>query len=68
MEKLDSIKDYAKNLNLSYLNMNANKIIEKADLGGISYQDLLLSILDEYFVGFEPLIRYMLSHMYACLC
>ena len=45
MEKLELIKDYAKNLKLSYLNINANKIIEKADLGSISYQDLLLSIL-----------------------
>ena len=45
MEKLQLIKDYAKNLKLSYLNINANKIIEKADLGSISYQDLLLSIL-----------------------
>jgi DNA replication protein DnaC len=46
MEKLELIKDYAKNLKLSYLNINANKIIEKADLGGISYQDFLLSILE----------------------
>lgn len=46
MEKLELIKEYAKNLNLSYLNINANKIIEKADLGSISYQDLLLPILE----------------------
>jgi DNA replication protein DnaC len=46
MEKLELIKEYAKNLNLSYLNINANKIIEKADLGSSSYQDLLLSILE----------------------
>lgn len=46
MEKLEMIKEYAKNLNLSYLNINANKIIEKADVGSISYQDLLLSILE----------------------
>ena len=46
MEKLELIKEYAKNLNLNYLNINANKIIEKADLGSISYQDMLLSILE----------------------
>jgi DNA replication protein DnaC len=45
MEKLQLIKEYAKNLKLSYLNLNADNIIEKADLGNISYQDLLLSIL-----------------------
>jgi len=45
MEKLELIKEYAKNLKLSYLNVNADKIIEKADLGNGSYQDLLLSIL-----------------------
>lgn len=46
MEKLELIKDYAKNLNLNYLRINANKVIEKADLGSTSYQDLLLSILE----------------------
>lgn len=46
MEKLELIKDYAKNLNLNYLKINANKVIEKADLGSTSYQDLLLSILE----------------------
>ena len=45
MEKLELIKEYAKNLKLVNLNVNADKIIEKADLGNISYQDLLLSIL-----------------------
>jgi len=45
MEKLELIKEYAKNLKLSYLNVNADKIIEKADIGNISYQDLMLSIL-----------------------
>jgi DNA replication protein DnaC len=46
MEKLELIKEYAKNLNLNYLRLNANKIIEKADIGDSSYQDMLLSILE----------------------
>jgi DNA replication protein DnaC len=46
MEKLELIKEYAKNLNLNYLRINANKIIEKADIGDSSYQDMLLSILE----------------------
>jgi len=45
MEKLELIKDYAKGLNLNYLKINANKIIEDADTGSMSYQDLLLSVL-----------------------
>lgn len=46
MEKLELIKDYAKSLNLNYLRINANKIIENADIGSTSYQDLLLSVLE----------------------
>ncbi|PRR79949.1 hypothetical protein CLLI_06820 [Clostridium liquoris] len=45
MGKLELIKDYAKNLNLNYLRINADKVIEKADLGSTSYQDLLLYYL-----------------------
>lgn len=45
MEKLELIKEYAKNLKLNYLNVDADKIIEKGELGNVSYQDFLLSIL-----------------------
>jgi DNA replication protein DnaC len=45
MEKLELIKDYAKSLKLNYLNANASKVIENADLKNLSYQDLLLDIL-----------------------
>lgn len=44
MEKLEKIKEYAKDLKLNYLRINADKIIEKADLNNVSYQDLLISI------------------------
>ena len=47
MEKLEAIQEYAKELNLNYLRMNAGNIIENADLKDISYQDLLLSILKD---------------------
>lgn len=47
MEKLETIQEYAKELNLNYLRMNAGNIIENADLKDISYQDLLLSILKD---------------------
>lgn len=46
MEKLELIKDYAKSLNLNYLRINANKMIENADIGSTSYQDFLLSVLE----------------------
>ena len=46
MEKLELIKEYAKSLNLNYLRINANKIIENADIGSTSYQDLLLKVLE----------------------
>lgn len=46
MEKLDKIKELAKELNLNYLKINANKIIEEADIKDSSYQDMLLSILE----------------------
>jgi len=45
MEKLEVIKDYAKELNLSYLKVNAGKIIEYANLKDLSYHDLLITIL-----------------------
>jgi DNA replication protein DnaC len=45
MEKLELIKGYAKDLKLDYLRINANKVIESADLKSMSYQDLLLTIL-----------------------
>lgn len=45
MEKLELIRDYAKDLNLNYLKANVSKIIENADTVDLSYQDLLLSIL-----------------------
>lgn len=47
MEKLETIQEYAKELNLNYLRINAGNIIENADLKDISYQDLLLSILKD---------------------
>lgn len=47
MEKLETIQEYAKELNLNYLRMNAGNIIENADLKDISYQDLLFSILKD---------------------
>ena len=46
MEKLELIKDYGKNLNLNYLKLNANEVIEKAELDSLSYQDFLLNILE----------------------
>lgn len=45
MEKLELIKEYAKHLNLNYLKINVDKVIENADLKNISYQDMLLSVL-----------------------
>ncbi len=46
MDKLDQIKDHAKELNLNYLRINADKIIEEADLKDYSYQDILIKILE----------------------
>ena len=46
MEKLELIKDHAKKLKLNYLNINADSIVENADINNISYQNLLLSILE----------------------
>ncbi|HBV85544.1 MAG TPA: ATP-binding protein [Desulfosporosinus sp.] len=46
MEKLELIKDHAKKLKLNYLNTNADSIVENADINNISYQNLLLSILE----------------------
>ena len=46
MEKLEKIKQIAKELNLNYLKLNASKIIEEADTTDSSYQDMLLSILE----------------------
>lgn len=45
MEKLEAIKDYAKTLKLNYLNANASKIIEYAELKDLSYQDIFLDVL-----------------------
>ena len=44
MEKLETIIEYAKDLNLNYLRINAGKIIEDAGLKDLSYHDLLISI------------------------
>ncbi len=46
MDKLEQIKDHAKELNLNYLRINADKIIEEADLKDYSYQDILIRILE----------------------
>lgn len=46
MDKLELIKDYAKKLNLYYLNSNITSIIENADTKDVSYQELLLSVLE----------------------
>ncbi|KKH69180.1 ATP-binding protein [Methanosarcina mazei] len=46
MEKLKQIKEYAKDLDLNYLRINADKIIEEADLKDYSYQDILIKILE----------------------
>lgn len=46
MEKLDKIKEFSKELKLGYLMINADKIIEEADVNDSSYQDMLLSILE----------------------
>ena len=46
MEKLGKIKEFSKELKLGYLMINANKIIEEADVNDSSYQDMLLSILE----------------------
>lgn len=45
-DKLEQIKDHAKELNLNYLRINADKIIEEADLKDYSYQDILIIILE----------------------
>ena len=46
MDKLEQIKEHAKELNLNYLRINADKIVEEADLNDYSYQDILIKILD----------------------
>lgn len=46
MDKLEQIKDHAKELNLNYLRINADKIIEEADIKDYSYQDILIRILE----------------------
>lgn len=45
MEKLESIKDYAKKLNLGNLSINADDIVENARIKDVSYQDFLLTVL-----------------------
>lgn len=47
MEKLDTIKELAKDLKLNYLKSNATKIIEQAGIKDLSYQDMLLQILEK---------------------
>lgn len=46
MDKLELIKEYAKILKLNYLKMNVDKVIEKADTKDMSYQDMLVSMLE----------------------
>lgn len=46
MEKLDRIKELAKELKLEYLDASVDKIIEEASINDSSYQDVLLSILE----------------------
>ena len=46
MNKLERIKEVSKALKLNYLTIHASKIIEDADLQDSSYQDMLLSILE----------------------
>lgn len=46
MEKLDRIKELAKELKLNYLKINADALIEEANLKDNSYQDIILSILE----------------------
>lgn len=46
MDKLEQIKEHAKELSLNYLRINADKIIEEADLNDYSYQDILIKILE----------------------
>lgn len=46
MDKLEQIKEHAKELNLNYLRINADKIVEEADLNDYSYQDILIKVLD----------------------
>jgi len=47
MDKLDKIKDMAKELNLHNLKVNAIEIIEAANNKDISYQDMLLTLLEK---------------------
>lgn len=46
MEKLKQIKECSKDLGLSYLADNVDKLIEEANIKDYSYQDMLLSILE----------------------
>ncbi len=47
MDKLDKIKDMAKELNLHNLKVNALEIIEAANNKDLSYQDMLLTLLEK---------------------
>lgn len=47
MEKLELVKEHARKLNLNNLHLNASSIIEKAELKDVSYQELLLSVLED---------------------
>lgn len=46
MEKLTRIKELAKDMKLNYLKENADEIIEEADINDLSYQNMLLNILE----------------------
>lgn len=45
MEKLESIKEYAKKLKLNHLSVNVDDIVVNARTKDVSYQDFLLSVL-----------------------
>lgn len=47
MDKLDKIKDMAKELNLHNLKVNALEIIEAANNKDLSYQEMLLTLLEK---------------------
>lgn len=46
MGKVELIKEYAKILKLNYLKSNVDKIIENADIHDMSYQDMLIALLE----------------------
>lgn len=50
MGKLDLIKESAKRLKLSYLADSAEEIVQSAEEKSASYQEMLLSILEENWI------------------